>query len=282
MSEGEGGAAAPAEGGAEASTASAAPASWYGDGLDEKTVGMLESKGWTGEDGPLRVLESYQHLNKQFTQMQGSPEQFVKMPSDWENEAEVQEFRTKLGVPESVDGYEMKFQDGDEHGPELVNMAHKWGMNKDQVSNLFNYLGEKSQAMEAAADEKYAAASSEEFEQFKRDSGKAFDQRLDFAKAAARELGWDEETLDQVERIVGTYKVMDTFAKLGAKFSEASSVGLGAENGTGQFQMTPSQARYEIEQLKADPQWRSDYLTPDAPGHKAAKAKVERLYKFIE
>lgn len=185
----------------------------------------------------------------------------------------------ELGLPESVDKYEVKFQDGNTldkaFTDEFKTNAHKAGILPKQAQALADWFVQKNaQALTSAKD---AAKSqlSQQVEGLKTEWGKAYDLNLSRAQAVLKDFGNPElvKYLD-ASGLGNDVNLIKLLAGVGGKmFSEDKFVG-GAD---GAGALTPAQAKQEITKIQTDRN--HPYYVKDHPAHKEAVIQMAQLFE---
>lgn len=259
------------------STASNEP--WF-HSLDPETRNWIDSKGYSDPDmGKVmpKVLSSYRNAEQLISKIKGDPNQILVMPKDMSNVEEVTAFREKLGVPRDIKDYGVEFEAGSKT-QSFLEMAQKSGMSKEATANVMEWtktLGEQAAAEEA---KQYEETSAKEMQDWQREQGATFDQKMQLAKSAFTMFPQIKEKSAEIEKALGTKNYMQFLADLGSKVGEAGSIG--ADGGGSNTGMTPAAARQAIQQLQADPVRSKALLDDGHPGHASAKAEWIRLHNY--
>lgn len=274
--------AAPAAAAAPATPAAGAPApaaaaaagqgNWY-DSFNDDLKGYVQTKGFKGADG---VVESYRNFEKLIGTSQ---DRILKLPT----EATAPEWKgiwEKLGVPKDAKEYGLAPAPGaDGKFAEWASKAfHEAGLTTAQAKAVAAKWDERQNATLSQRDSDYQAKVQVEESNLKREWGAAHPQNLEIAKRGQQAFGFDGDTIDQLEHVMGYEKTMKLMFNLGAKTGEAQFI-TGAKNGGGNFgemQLTPAAARAEINVLKNDQAFVAKYLNRDAEALK----KMENLSKM--
>lgn len=235
------------------------------DGFNEDTLAYIQNKGW---DSPNSLLESYRNLEK----FQGGSKNLVEIPGEDADHSALGSYYDRLGRPESPDGYGFEVPEGGD--ADLANWfgetAHQYGLSAKQANALFNEFN----SMMEGRQEEYAANQRIESEQaidsLRQEWGRDFDKQLAAGQKAVAALGYDEAALSALESKMGTAEMMKLFSAVGAKMGEDTFVD---GQTSGSFGTSPAQARVQVSELKADPQFMDRYLS----GDKAAIDKMQRL-----
>jgi len=246
---------------------------WYGE-LPQDDLKYLESKGWTGNDAPPKVFQSYKNLEKLFSQVKGDPNRVLMMPKDMSNPEETREFYSKLGVPQ--DPSEYGFDPENEGLKEYASLAHQLNLNKEQASKVMDWAQQVAQKHNEAQQTEFVEKSKMEMEAWRKEQGSTYEAKLNAAKQAVNMFPELREQMDAIERSMGTHKFMNFMSSIGSKIGEAGSAGA---SGGSDFGMTPAQAKQAISEFQGSHKFAA--LTNEShPGHQAAIAEWKRLNEF--
>jgi hypothetical protein len=192
---------------------------------------------------------------------------------------------SKLGRPAQPTEYKVTaqmpegFQLSEQHDAAFKQVAHKLGMNNDQLNAIYGfygqYLAEGAKAQEQARKESLDKGLTDLKDKWgsKFDENRSLAQR-GFAKFAEQVLGSDAEAQGLMDALAETGmgndpRMVQVAARLGGMMAEAKLIqGDSAGDSTGDVQA-------KIDQLKADPAYWNDA----APNHAALVQKVADLYK---
>lgn len=247
MSEGvestEAGAVTPAEGLTEVSN------DWTSN-LSEDHRGFVQTKGFQGVDS---VLDSYKNLET----LLGAPrERLVKLPDDSSDLAAMSEVYDKIGRPEAPEKY--SFEDTTDTLKWAKKAFHEVGLSDVQARNLVEKFTEHNSSIEEGLNSSKADAIQQQAGALKSDWGAAYDQNVRIAKNATAALGIKPETIESMEEAMGFAEVMKLMHNIGSKVGESDFL-----QGSTAGVMTPDQAKYEIQKLEGDANWRARYLAKD-------------------
>lgn len=268
--------ATPDEGSSTPDTSSSTDSKWFGD-LSSDDLQYIQSKGWDKEGkGPQDVIKAYRNLDR----LRGvSADKLVKLP-DPNNEEEVAQFRSRLGVPDSPEGYEtttdLTVGNDEIRVDVLAKMAHKAGMSNEAFNgfteDVKGWLMEEVQLQQEARAERNAL----EAKQLDQEWGQQKDANYQAARQAASRFEVSAEQLDAIEQGLGYKGTIELFARIGRAFGEGKPADpAGTETGS-PFGMTPSSAQAQIDKLTADAGFRQKLLDGDAQ----AQEKWDRLKKI--
>ena len=274
----------------EAKAAVAAAGQQGSLGLEEKpspVAGWRESLDAEIRDHPaLTTIADVPALAKRFLSTQEMVgKKGIILPKEGDA-ADVARFRKEIGVPESVEGYDL----GDFTPPEglpwddgfqtaMLGKLHAIGIPGSQIKQLFSDYAEvqndQYQAMVAAAGQGHEQGQTK----LKAELGRDYDASTSLAKRAFKAASGDYH--DELSHLVladGTHlgdnpAFVRTFINVGKQFAEH---GLAGERvGGGDFMKTPEQAKAEIATLEKNPAYRN----ADDPEHKMLVDKMSGLYE---
>lgn len=261
------------QGGSQAA-APAAPAAGTNDwtsGLSQDMRGFVQNKAYTN---PGQVIEGYQQMEK----LLGAKESLVKLPST-PDAAEWNDVYTRLGRPQSAKDYKFGADVSKGGDEKFTNWAKEnffeLGLSAKQAESLAERFDKYSTSLQQENTNQQAEVVAKQEQDLRREWGKAFDDRVNYGKQAARELGIKPEVIDTLQNAMGFADVMKLMAKLGETIGEGKFVrGSGGQKSFGN--MTPEMAINRINTLKADPTFTQRYLAGDG----AAKEEFTRLHSF--
>ncbi len=214
----------------------------------------------------------------------------IAIPGNHGTDEEWDQVYTKLGRPDAPEGYELEMNnvpDGMAANPELIgwfqNTAHKVGLTPKQAQTLadeYNVMaGQAEQSPDDAAIEA-EAREQEGIRELQREYGKAFDNKVNIAKAVLQEHGGDgllELTLSDGRPLGSHPDLVRTFANIGDMMrSRLGEDSIKAPKSDGSI--TPDDAQRELAKIEAPggPYWDRNH-----PGHSAAVADALRLREFV-
>lgn len=199
----------------------------------------------------------------------------VVLPKDATDAEGIKAFRSKLGVPDAPEGYELPVPEGDDgkFAEAMRPLLHKHGVPKDAAKALaadFNALQAKMRE-DMAAEE--AAFLQQEEGKLKAAWGNAYPHQMELAKRAGQLLGLSEETTGRMLKVAETAQAL---AKAAKGLGEHPAFGMDT-NHQSSFTMTPQQAQARIQQLHADAGWRAKAMVPGS----AEWAEQTRLNQIL-
>jgi hypothetical protein len=260
--------------------AAAAPAAdaaqWYAGIQNGDVKTWVEAKGFKD---PLAVAESAYHLEKLIGFDRAG--RTVVLPKDDASPEEISAFRSKLGVPETPDGYKLPVPQGqsDAFAKTAAAWMHEAGLTPKQAEAVAARWNEFQGTAAKAQAEALAKQGEADIGNLRGEWGAAFDKNLEFSKRAAAQFieGTPDqrgEVLTKIEQAIGTGAMLKLFARIGEGLGEHRMVqnGDGGQIGV----LTPAQARARIDALKSDKEWTKAYMG----GDKAKIAELTRLHEW--
>lgn len=245
---------------------------WY-NGASEDVVAFIQNKGW--QDDPLRVVEGYRNAEKL---VGADPKSIVKLPREGDADG-WNEVWTRLGAPESADGYEFDAPEGVTVDAEYMNWAKEMFAGLKVPASMAKQIVAKNNELvaqrEAAAEEQYNNQVAADKEALKKEWAQGHDNMMNVAKQAANSLGFTPEMVDSIEKTVGyagTYKFL---ASLGEKMGEAKFVSGDGNQGGDPTNITPAQAQAKVAEFNL--QWGDILRDPTHPLHKGKVAERRQL-----
>jgi hypothetical protein len=183
----------------------------------------------------------------------------IKVPGEGATDEERASFHKAIGVPDDVAGYEVKMPetngglelDSDMVG-KLAEIAHKSGVPKGGFEAIANAYVESQVAAHLERVQREDAGREATLAEW----GANKDQKIAEANAAMRTLGLSKNDVAAMQVALGTpekagsARVLEILQKIGAGIAEdVLSTG-----GTGRFGITASEARGQLDTMKADPE----------------------------
>lgn len=203
----------------------------------------------------------------------------IVVPNKYATEQDWRNIFTKLGLPESVDKYEVKAREGvdtqDGFFVGFKTLAHQAGVLPGQAQKLYDWFETETQKL---TEQQEAAAQAEAQKQvgaLKSEWGQAFDMKVKAAKAVLQKFG-DETFHKYLEETGLTNNVQLTkfLSKVGESLAEDTFKGEGQTDGV----YTPDEAKKEINKVMGDK--KHPYFDGQHPSHADAVAEMQKLFKF--
>lgn len=263
---GQGQASAPAQG-------SSGDAPWFSSFSDDNLKGYVQSKNFKT---PEALAKSYQNLESMVGEDRAG--NTVVLPKTREDVEAWNAIYDKLGRPGKPDGYQLEVPEGIDptFSKEASETFHKLGLTAEQGQNLAQWWNGKAAGMQEAINAQKQAQFKAEDEALRNEWGPKFVENVAKARNAQKVLGMDEATVDTIAGALGHRATMNLLEKIGRLSSEDKFIGGdGASGSVGSMDI--SQARYEMQKLKNNP----DFIKKALSGDLDAKAQVERLTNII-
>lgn len=236
---------------------------WYGQ-IDSELAGYADNKGWkTAQD----ALTGYRNLEK----LLGADRAGNTLVRPKDDDAEAwKEFFGKIGRPDNKDGYDIQ-GDGD-FVEWFKSEALETGLTKAQANRLYESFNEAALAKQETQQQQSEAEKQADVAALKKDYGLAYDANMKIAAKAAKRFGFDQDSIDKMESVIGTKSVLEKFVQIGKAMGEHAFEG-GDDNSS--FAMSPGQAKSKINELLADKNFKESYLK----GDQHALDKMEALHE---
>ena len=222
-----------------------------------------------------QLAKSYVHAQR----MVGADK--IPLPNKHATEDDWSQFYSRLGRPDSPDGYELRYTPPSE-GYEATNLpgfqeaAYQAGLNTDQAQQLLSwYNGLESAALETASAQTEIHRTSSE-QDLRQDWGLAYDEKLAQANGVFKKFfGSDmaEIPLEDGSLLGNNPQFIRALNNLASNFSEDSITADQTSSGA----MTPQEAKSEIAKLQMPGTAYWDKLNPN---HQQAVEDVANLYKM--
>jgi len=230
---------------------------WAND-YDHEAKVTVSKQGWKN---PGDVVKSYRELRA----MNDGGEK-VKIPSDPNDTEGWTALRTKLGMPETADGYEfpeVELAEGEvDLTPALRSAAHRHGLSQTQAEGMRRDLFSEFQKIEDEVATKAQADQATATSELQREWGDAYKDKMQTAKQATTLLGLDAKMNVAVEQAMGTKAFLERFAAIGESLGEHAGGAHG--NQSGALGWTADSAREQVDAWRADPEWRQRYLAKES------------------
>ena len=194
------------------------------------------------------------------------------------------EFYNKLGRPEQATGYEVPKENmpdipiKEEEAGTFFQEAHRIGLNKTQAAALIRWQAEQAHQGLEAGEQQVEANLEQATSPMRQEFGKAYDEKMDMAKNAAKQFGGDElmSLLDSTG-LGNEPALIKAFANIGKAVANDEIIGGGGRQG---FLMSPAEAKTQISQLKRDPNFMKSYQDSGNIGHVESVAEMNRLFNL--
>ncbi len=258
----------------------APPPAWHGlPDTDPATLAYVANKGWKS---PADVIQSYQGAERLIGR---DPSSLLTIPKA-DDPAALRGVLSKLGLPETPDKYEFaKPPEGITQDENYVAFArgafHDIGLLPAQATRLTDLHNQyvANVLQKQAAD--YNLSVEADKKALLTEWGGGHERMMNAAKTAAKALGFDEKTIDAIERERGYAGTWKFFAELGKKLGEPGFVDSKAGSSFSNATLTPDEARIQWQQLQNDPVWKKEASDRTHPNHEAAAKKQRALFAIM-
>ena len=213
------------------------------------------------------LAKSYVHAQK----MVGADK--IPVPNKYATEKDWDAVYSKLGRPETPDGYSFDIKGIDETGlTSFAQHAHKMGLLPNQANEMVKWYQSNVDATTQENNAKAEKARNESIVALKKEYGQAYDNKLKAASAMAKQ--YIENDVLNLNMADGTKlgdhpAIIKAFASLSEKMGEDQFV-----NPSGPSYMTPDQINKQIGELT---QTGSAYWDKNHPNHSVAVKEVLAL-----
>lgn len=254
--------------GGSASAGGASNSPWYGEVLSKETdtdfKAYVQNKNYPS---PLEALKGHYNAEKLIGLDRAG--RTVALPKDDNDTEGWKAFRSKLGVPESPDGYKLPFgEDAKDLSAAAAKWFHEAGIPPKAAekfsTSLDKFVREQMQAEEQAEQAKHT----QELNALKLELGNGFEAQQELSRRAMRVFGKDAgftaEDIDAMESAIGLAKTVKLFMKMGDVLREADFAGGGGQG----FGATPDSLREKIKEIQtnrtagkySESEWQRTYL----------------------
>jgi len=209
----------------------------------------------------------------------------IVIPKPDASPAEMADFYNKLGRPGAAEGY--RFSETTVEGVPKDEATQKWardifhkhGLTQKQADGLYQDYVTKVGGDMRSMQESRGAQREQALEQLRGEwRGNEFDVNVQLAQRAVKTFGSEELVKYLNDSGEGDNPMLiRLFANIGKQLGEDQAFG-GRSSQSG-FVAGPEAAKAEIGKLQTDTDFQKAYMNKDAPGHKEAVERMERLFK---
>lgn len=266
------------------------PTPWHrneGLGLSEELIGMIEKKGWDGEDGISKLTKSYRELEHHIGV---KPEDILRRPSNDDPDG-FNNIMNQLGRPEEATGYGAEFGEGVEVNKDYLEgyrqAAHKAGLTDRQFMEIANFSNEFVTNQQQSDNATIEAQNELEMTELKTKWGAKFDERMQLAQDAGEAFGFTGEEFAAVQNQIGPGRMSELFANMGDSMGEDS---IAAKTNRPGFGTTIEQVKFDLaefnRQLADNPDRLNRLTEQSSDGYIGMKGEDwhtrKRLYDQLE
>lgn len=231
---------------------------------------FVDNKGWKSADD---ALKSYVNLERQIGQDR------VALPSEGDDVANWEGW-SRLGTPETADGYELNVPQGyEEYSSDLSD----WFRQEAHSAKLPAHMAQRlhDAYVQRMMDDQSDAVLDQQrqFEdwgnEMKKEYGTAYDEKVGMARRAVRAFGSDQLSDLLNNTGLGNHpEMIRAFAKIGAELSTSNQFKDAEEAGS--FGMTPEDARSEIARIRSHP----GLMDKGDPENRVLNERLTQLYEL--
>lgn len=234
------------------------------------------------EDATLKKYKSVDDLAGAYINAQkliGGNKMIV--PNENTSEDEWKDIFKKLGVPEKVDDYKVKFKDGSTIQEDFVKdfqaTAHKLGVLPKQAQALAEWFSDINLGSEAKIKAQAVESLKQTQADLKKEWGNAYQVKINRATKVLMENG-GKELVDHFNSMGwgADKKALSFLAGLGDLLYKEDGI---VPGGGGDPALTPKEIQGEINKIMGDS--KHPYYLKDHPGHKAAVEQVRQMHEQL-
>lgn len=247
----------------------------YPEGLEPDYHGNPTLLKFAGEDGKFNVaniMKSYVHLQSQVGKDK------MPIPNKDFTEDQWKDTFKKLGLPDSLDKYEVKPKEGAKVNPETLNALkeemYNAGVLPNQAQKIVDKFVEINEGGSAAQETEYKNYLNEGVEYLQKEWGNAFDRIRGYADRLLKDVASEKEmgTLKEMGYLEDPY-ICKLFGEIGKKLYQEE----GGPDSTAPDQMTPMELDQEISKFYSK---EHPYMNRTHPHHASAMREFERLMEL--
>lgn len=234
------------------------------DGEGSSNRDWLQSKGVKDLDGLTKIARDTERALRENGR--------IKVPGEGAKPEEVTAFRAAIGVPDKIDGYEVKAPDGVQLNDALIGAlresALKHGAPKGAFEGLvtdFIQLQREEADAETKRQDDLAA-------NWAKEQGGKKDEQIAHINTAARALDLSKTDMMGLRAGLGADRALGLLAKLGAGMAEDTMI----TGGKGRFGVTAAEAQVELDKMKTEPEMVKKIMIANSP----EKARWDRLNRL--
>lgn len=203
----------------------------------------------------------------------------IRLPSDADDTEGWDKIHTKLGWPDSPEGYELPELEPQEGKidltPKIREWAHNRRMTQAQTAGITeDFLDHMAELQEQSATALQARVV-EEHNEMRSLWGEKYEANAKAAANGANTLGLSSAAQAAIEREIGTKAYLDTFLRVSQSLGSHNNAGSQGGQGGG-MGMSPEQARNKIAELHSNADWVKGLMAGEAD----KKNENDRLHQI--
>jgi hypothetical protein len=236
------------------------------------------------EDASLKVFNDITGLAKSYISAQklvGADK--IPVPSKHATDEDWRGVYHKLGLPQDVKEYAVKFKDGTQIDPKFVDgfkdQAYKSGILPKQAQALADWFSQANGEAETSVLEDFKKDQVNRTNDLRKEWGSAFEQKALAAQSVVTEIA-DEDMVKYLNDsgLASEPRLIKLLAGIHDKYMKESTEVGGRSNK--EPVMTPKDAQGEINKVMSQV-GTHPYFLKDHPGHKDALAEMQHLFKMV-
>lgn len=195
--------------------------------LSEEELTYLNKKGLKT---PAELLRSYRELERAYSSK-------VSLPKDGDKKG-FDKLYSRLGMPEDSTGFDIRFADEDkEDGEAFKQVCLENHILPQSAQALYDwYVKHRTELLERE-EQTWAENSARELAEMKRVWGLQSSRNMELMRRGLRLFGDDVSLVENIERAIGTRRLMETFCRLGEAICEDNPVSFGGRKSGGDWDM---------------------------------------------
>jgi hypothetical protein len=228
-----------------------------------------------------KVLDNVKDVPDAIRQLVNLQTLLGKKVEDFEAQ-DLAKFNAKLGVPQDPSQYKFVLKEGVQMDPAmesvLRDIAHKGGLSQAQANRVAEHYAEYNQSIIKEAETRNKDQERQALETLTGLWGSATNARLNLIGEGLRKVGGDEFFKAFNESGLGANPAaLQAMLKVAELVSEDKGVDI---KGSARYGVSPQDAQQMIDGKLSDPDFLNKYQDSRHPGHEAAFAEMERLFKL--
>lgn len=224
--------------------------------------------------------------NYSLTKLQRTPGDFLPIPGKDAKPEDWDAVYTKLGRPEAPDKYELKFGEGVEVDPTMLDFGkklfHKAGATPAKAQELADMWNGFVKEQNLKTHEAFVQENNTAVAQLENKWGAQLNEHKAAGERVIKALGLTEDSMAKIEGAVGAAPMIELMAMIGMKSAEGKLVGgQGGGDPNDPASMSKEQAQAKINELNGDGEFQKKYLDGKHPGHAEAVALMAKLFAKV-
>lgn len=240
---------------------------WWETIGEEKVREHVKAKGYKN---PAELAMG----NYNLTQLQTGSPNVVALPPENATPEQLNDFYTKLGRPPAADKYDLKFPDGVQTDPQMVefgkNLAFELGLPPARAQVMADKWNEFAGKANAAAIEQEQVKNTAALAALETQWGADLEPNRAAGERVMKALGLPETTMDAIQKAIGAAPLVELLAKIGRQSDEGGFKSSGKGDPNNPSTMSPTEAQAKIAALQGDAAFQEKYTNKSHPEHKSS------------